>query len=90
MQAARAAKFKDNVIFYETRRCINIECAFGILAEKFDALNRPQSATLKHQTNMVSVRIKLHNWELTMMFTWCCLSGVICSCMNLDCMSNEM
>jgi hypothetical protein len=61
IQASREDNSKDNFNFYQSRCRINVECAFGILVEKFGVLRRPQSGRLKHTTKVVSVCIKLHN-----------------------------
>ena len=61
IQASRADKFKDNFNFYQSRCRINVECAFGMLVEKFGVLRRCQSARLKHTTKVISVCIKIHN-----------------------------
>ena len=61
IQASRADKFKDNFNFYQSRCRINVECAFGMLVEKFGVLRRSQSARLKHTTKVISVCIKIHN-----------------------------
>ena len=42
IQSAREDNFKDNFNFYQSMCRINIECAFGILVEKFGVLRRPQ------------------------------------------------
>ena len=61
IKAGRVDNYKDNFNFYQSRCRINIECAFGILVEKFGVLRRAQSGTLKHITKVVAVCIKLHN-----------------------------
>ncbi len=61
IQAGRVNNSKDNFKIYQSRCRINIEFAFDILVEKFGVLRRPQSATLRHVTKVVSVCIKLHN-----------------------------
>ena len=38
-----------------------MECAFGILVEKFGVLKRSMSLTLAHSTMVVNVCMKLHN-----------------------------
>ncbi len=38
-----------------------MECAFGILVEKWGILRRPMSSTLPHSLKVVSVCMKLHN-----------------------------
>ena len=60
-QACRADKYKDNFNFYQSRCRINVECAFGILVEKFGVLRRSMSSTLAHSTMVVNVCMKLHN-----------------------------
>jgi hypothetical protein len=61
IQASRAEKIKNNFNFYQSRCRINVECAFGMLVEKFGVLMRSQSTRLKHTVKVISVCIKLHN-----------------------------
>ena len=60
-QACRLDKHKDNFNFYQSRCRINVECAFGILVEKYGVLRRSMSSTMAHSTMVVNVCIKLHN-----------------------------
>jgi hypothetical protein len=46
IQAKRADKFKDNYKFYKLRCRIDIQCAFGVLSEKFVVLMLALSARL--------------------------------------------
>ena len=60
-KASKRDRKKDNFNFYQSRCRINIECAFGILVEKFGVLRRELSTSLEHTTTVVSVCMKLHN-----------------------------
>ena len=61
LHACRQDKSKDDFNFFESRCRINVECAFGILVEKWDILRRPMSSTLHYSIKVVSVCMKLHD-----------------------------
>ncbi len=52
---------KDDFNFFLSRCRINVECAFGILVEKFGILRRPMSSSLPHNIKVTQVCTKLHN-----------------------------
>ena len=58
---AKRHRDKDSFNFFQSRCRINVECAFGILVEKFGCLRRPLGVTLAHTTTLVFVLMKLHN-----------------------------
>ncbi len=59
--ACRQDKSKDDFNFFQSRYRINVECALGILVEKWEILRRAMSSTLPHSIMVVQVCIKLHN-----------------------------
>ena len=59
--ACRQDKTKDDFNFFQSRCRINVECAFGILVEKFGILRRSMSSTLPHNIKVTQVCMKLHN-----------------------------
>jgi hypothetical protein len=59
--ACRQDKSKDDFNFFQSRCRINVECAFGILVEKFGILRRSMSSTLPHNIKVTQVCMKLHN-----------------------------
>jgi hypothetical protein len=59
--ACRLDKSKDDFNFFQSRCRINVECAFGILVEKFGILRRAMSSTLPHNIKVCQVCMKLHN-----------------------------
>ena len=58
--ACRQDKNKDDFNFFPSRCRINVECAFGILVEKFGILRRVMSSTLPHNIKATQVWMKLH------------------------------
>ena len=59
-QSSRLDNNMNNFYFYQSRDRINVECAFGILVEKFGVLRRPMSCALAHTTMVVNVCMKVH------------------------------
>ena len=64
VNSARKDRYKDNFNFYLSRCRINVECAFGILVQRFGILRRPMSCSLEHVTKVVAVCIHLHNFAI--------------------------
>ena len=52
---------RDSFNFYQSRCRINVECAFGILVQRFGILRRPQTHALKYTPTVTAVCMKLHN-----------------------------
>jgi len=59
--ACRQDNSKDDFNFYQSRCRISVECALGILVEKFGIPRRAMSSTLPNNINICQVCIKLHN-----------------------------
>ena len=60
-QSCRGCDERDNFNFYQSRCRINVECAFGLLVQRFGVLRRPLRCKLARVVLVVSVCIKLHN-----------------------------
>eukprot|EP00951_Prasinocladus_malaysianus_P004824 scaffold34122_cov19-Prasinocladus_malaysianus.AAC.1 len=60
-QSCRGHPARDHFNFYQSRCRINVECAFGMLTERFGVLRRPLKPSLAKVSLIVSVCLKLHN-----------------------------
>jgi hypothetical protein len=58
--ACRPEKSKNDFNFYRSICRITVECAFGILVEKFGILRRAMSSTLPDNIEVCQVCMKLH------------------------------
>ena len=60
-QSCRGCRERDDFNFYQSRCRINVECAFGLLVQRFGVLRRPMRCKLERVVLVVSVCMKLHN-----------------------------
>ena len=60
-QSTKGNKEKDNFNYYQSRSRINVECAFGMLVQRFGILRRAQAHSLQHVTAVTVVCMALHN-----------------------------
>jgi hypothetical protein len=60
-QSCRGCPERDDYNFYHSRCRINVECAFGMLVQRFGVLRRPKRCKLEVKTRVVAVCMKLHN-----------------------------